>query len=118
VRLAAVSSVPVACLTALFVAAMSSLKVRGRGLVRFSSTRRGWPTVSRLIVRFLPPSSGRQGYAIAAALARGRLLSTSVSGPCRGAAARGVDVVKVETPQIAEGCEEALPDDVFVSLPL
>lgn len=69
-------------------------------------------------VRFLSNhSSGRQGYAIAGALARLGARVTLVSGPVALPAPRGVDLVKVETArQMLKACEDALPADVFVSV--
>ncbi|MGB2176296.1 MAG: bifunctional phosphopantothenoylcysteine decarboxylase/phosphopantothenate--cysteine ligase CoaBC [Hyphomonas sp.] len=69
-------------------------------------------------VRFLSNhSSGRQGYAIAGALAAEGARVTLVSGPVALEAPRGVDLVKVETArQMLKAVEEALPADVFVSV--
>ena len=69
-------------------------------------------------VRFLSNhSSGRQGYAIAGALAQLGARVTLVSGPVSIAPPRGVDLVKVETArQMLKACEDALPADVFVSV--
>ena len=69
-------------------------------------------------VRFLSNhSSGRQGYAIAGALAAEGARVTLVSGPVAIEPPRGVDLVKVETArQMLKAVEEALPADVFVSV--
>lgn len=69
-------------------------------------------------VRFLSNhSSGKQGYAIAGALARLGAQVTLVSGPVAVPAPRGVDLVKVETArQMLKACEDALPADVFISV--
>jgi phosphopantothenoylcysteine decarboxylase/phosphopantothenate--cysteine ligase len=69
-------------------------------------------------VRFLSNhSSGRQGYAIAEALAAEGARVTLVSGPVSFAPPRGVDLVKVETArQMLKAVEDALPADVFVSV--
>lgn len=69
-------------------------------------------------VRYLSNhSSGRQGYAIAGALARLGARVTLVSGPVGLSAPHGVDLVNVETArQMLKACEEALPADVFVSV--
>lgn len=69
-------------------------------------------------VRFLSNhSSGRQGYAIAGALAAEGARVTLVSGPVALEAPRGVDLVKVETArQMLKAVEDALPADVFVSV--
>mgnify|MGYP003644445180 CR=1 FL=1 len=62
-------------------------------------------------------SSGRQGYAIAGALAAQGARVTLVSGPVSLAAPRGVTLVKVETArQMLKACEDALPADVFISV--
>lgn len=69
-------------------------------------------------VRFLSNhSSGRQGYAIAGALADRGARVTLVSGPVSLLAPRGVDLVKVETArEMLAACETALPADVFISV--
>ena len=69
-------------------------------------------------VRFLSNhSSGRQGYAIAGALAAEGAKVTLVSGPVSIAPPPGVDPVKVETArQMLKAVEDALPADVFVSV--
>lgn len=69
-------------------------------------------------VRYLSNhSSGRQGYAIAGALAAQGARVTLVSGPVSLAAPRGVTLVKVETArQMLKACEDALPADVFISV--
>ncbi|HPF23476.1 MAG TPA: bifunctional phosphopantothenoylcysteine decarboxylase/phosphopantothenate--cysteine ligase CoaBC [Hyphomonas sp.] len=69
-------------------------------------------------VRFLSNhSSGRQGYAIAEALAAEGARVTLVSGPVSIAPPRGVELVKVETArQMLKAVEDALPADVFVSV--
>ncbi len=69
-------------------------------------------------VRFLSNhSSGKQGYAIAAALAAQGARVTLVSGPVALAPPRGVEFVKIETArQMLKACEDALPADVFVSV--
>jgi phosphopantothenoylcysteine decarboxylase/phosphopantothenate--cysteine ligase len=69
-------------------------------------------------VRYLSNhSSGRQGYAIAGALARAGADVTLVSGPVELSPPRGVNLVKVETArQMLKACEAALPADVFISV--
>ncbi|MEZ5844678.1 MAG: bifunctional phosphopantothenoylcysteine decarboxylase/phosphopantothenate--cysteine ligase CoaBC [Hyphomicrobiaceae bacterium] len=60
-------------------------------------------------------SSGKQGYAIAAALARLGARVTLVSGPVGLAAPDGVDVARVETAsEMLEAVEAALPADAAV----
>lgn len=67
-------------------------------------------------VRFLSNrSSGKQGYAIAAALAQLGAEVTLVSGPTNLAAPPGVKLKRVETAlQMLAACETALPADVAV----
>ena len=61
-------------------------------------------------------SSGRQGHAIAAALAALGARVTLVSGPVALADPAGVTVVRVQTArQMFSACEAALPADVFVA---
>ncbi len=69
-------------------------------------------------VRFLSNhSSGRQGYAIAEALARAGARVTLVSGPVSLAPPSGVEYVGVETArEMLAACETALPADIFVSV--
>lgn len=69
-------------------------------------------------VRFLSNhSSGRQGYAIARALAKLGARVTLVSGPVSLSPPAGVDFVPVETArQMLKACEAALPADVFISV--
>ena len=69
-------------------------------------------------VRFLSNhSSGKQGYAIAGALADLGARVTLVSGPVSIAPPRGVDFVPVETARdMLKACETALPADVFISV--
>jgi phosphopantothenoylcysteine decarboxylase/phosphopantothenate--cysteine ligase len=67
-------------------------------------------------VRFLANrSSGKQGYAIANALARAGAQTTLVSGPVEIAAPAGVKLLKVTTArEMLAACESALPADVAV----
>lgn len=69
-------------------------------------------------VRFLSNrSSGKQGYALAGALAQAGARVTLVSGPVSLAPPAGVDVVRVETAlQMLAACEAALPADIFASV--
>jgi len=69
-------------------------------------------------VRYLSNhSSGRQGYAIAEALAAQGASVTLVSGPVELTAPSGVNLVKIETARdMLKACESALPADVFVSV--
>jgi phosphopantothenoylcysteine decarboxylase/phosphopantothenate--cysteine ligase len=60
-------------------------------------------------------SSGKQGHAIAAALAAAGARTTLVSGPTRLADPQGVAVLHVETAaQMLAACEAALPADIAV----
>jgi phosphopantothenoylcysteine decarboxylase/phosphopantothenate--cysteine ligase len=67
-------------------------------------------------VRFLGNhSSGKQGYAIAEALARAGADTTLISGPVELAAPGGVKLIRVVTAQeMLAACEAALPADVLV----
>lgn len=67
-------------------------------------------------VRFIAnQSSGKQGYAIAAALARAGAETTLVSGPVNIAPPPGVTRLSVTTAQqMLAACEDALPVDVLV----
>lgn len=69
-------------------------------------------------VRYLSNhSSGKQGYAIAGALADLGADVTLVSGPVGISAPLNVSLVKVETAREMLGaCEAALPSDIFVSV--
>lgn len=69
-------------------------------------------------VRFLSNrSSGKQGFAIAAALADAGADVTLVSGPVGLGDPAGVRVTRVETArEMLAACEAALPADVFVSV--
>jgi phosphopantothenoylcysteine decarboxylase/phosphopantothenate--cysteine ligase len=67
-------------------------------------------------VRFIANrSSGKQGYAIADALARAGAQTTLVSGPVEIAPPCGVKLIKVTTArEMLAACESALPADVAV----
>lgn len=67
-------------------------------------------------VRYLANrSSGKQGHAIAAALAKLGAQTTLVAGPTQMADPAGVDVVHVETArEMLAACEAALPADIAV----
>jgi phosphopantothenoylcysteine decarboxylase/phosphopantothenate--cysteine ligase len=67
-------------------------------------------------VRFLANhSSGKQGYAIAAALARAGAATTLISGPVSIAPPDGVKLQRVTTArEMLAACEAALPADVLV----
>ena len=69
-------------------------------------------------VRFLSNhSSGKQGFAIAGALAKLGAKVTLVAGPVGLDTPVGVDRVDVETArQMLKACEAALPADVFISV--
>ena len=69
-------------------------------------------------VRYLSNhSSGKQGYAIAAALGRLGAKVTLVSGPVAIDAPACAKLVKVETArEMLAACEEAMPADIFVSV--
>ncbi|MFL2654834.1 MAG: bifunctional phosphopantothenoylcysteine decarboxylase/phosphopantothenate--cysteine ligase CoaBC [Alphaproteobacteria bacterium] len=60
-------------------------------------------------------SSGRQGHAIAAALANKGAKTTLISGPTSLPDPAGVKVIKIETAQqMLTACQKALPADVMV----
>ena len=60
-------------------------------------------------------SSGKQGHAIAASLARAGAETTLVTGPTRENDPPGVAVIHVETArEMLEACQQALPSDVAV----
>ena len=67
-------------------------------------------------VRFIANrSSGKQGYAIAGALARAGAETTLVSGPVEIAAPEGVQLLRVTTArEMLAACEASLPADVAV----
>ncbi len=67
-------------------------------------------------VRFIGNrSSGKQGYAIAAACAAAGARVTLVSGPVAVAPPKGVEIIRVETARdMLAACEEALPADVAI----
>ncbi|MBC6403186.1 MAG: bifunctional phosphopantothenoylcysteine decarboxylase/phosphopantothenate--cysteine ligase CoaBC [Hyphomonadaceae bacterium] len=69
-------------------------------------------------VRYLSNySSGKQGYAIAGALAESGAHVTLVSGPVALGPPHGVDVRPVETARdMLTACEAALPADIFISV--
>jgi len=69
-------------------------------------------------VRYLSNhSSGKQGYAIASALANLGADVTLVSGPVSIRPPSNVNLVKIETArEMLRACEAALPSDVFVSV--
>lgn len=68
-------------------------------------------------VRFISnKSSGKQGYAIAAALAAAGAETTLVSGPVDLSPPQGVSLVRVETAEdMLEAVSAALPADIFVA---
>ena len=60
-------------------------------------------------------SSGKQGYAIAAALADAGAQTVLVSGPVSIAAPRGVKLIKVQTArEMSDACNAELPSDIAV----
>ena len=69
-------------------------------------------------VRYLSNhSSGKQGYAIAAALSNLGAQVTLVSGPVNLKPPYGVDLVKVETArEMLTACQTALPADCFIAV--
>ena len=67
-------------------------------------------------VRFIANrSSGKQGYAIAAALAQAGAYTTLISGPTEIAAPSSVKFVRIETArEMLAACEASLPADIAV----
>ena len=67
-------------------------------------------------VRYLANrSSGKQGYAIARALAEAGAATVLVTGPVALTAPSGVELVRVETAlQMRDACESALPVDIAI----
>jgi phosphopantothenoylcysteine decarboxylase/phosphopantothenate--cysteine ligase len=77
------------------------------------------PTVEALDpVRYLSNrSSGKQGYAIASALADAGAHVTLVSGPTALEAPRGVKIQRVESAlEMLDACTQALPADIFIGV--
>ncbi|MBL8658630.1 MAG: bifunctional phosphopantothenoylcysteine decarboxylase/phosphopantothenate--cysteine ligase CoaBC [Rhodospirillales bacterium] len=104
----------VAAVEAYFAAAATR---RGRPLAGVRALVTSGPTIEPIDpVRFIcNRSSGRQGHAIAGALAAAGAQTTLVSGPTPLPAPSGVTVVAVETAQqMLTACEAALPVDVAV----
>jgi phosphopantothenoylcysteine decarboxylase/phosphopantothenate--cysteine ligase len=109
-RMAEPDTIFAAILTALSHRAAKPLAGR-RALVTAGPTLEPLDPVRVLTNR----SSGRQGYAIAAALADLGATVTLVSGPTALAAPAGVDRVEVETArEMLDACHAALPVDVAV----
>jgi phosphopantothenoylcysteine decarboxylase/phosphopantothenate--cysteine ligase len=86
-------------------------------LARFRALVTSGPTIEPIDpVRYIANrSSGKQGHAVAAALAELGAQVTLVSGPTAEADPDGVSVVKVETAaQMLKACRAALPADIAV----
>ncbi len=99
------------------LAGEAALSLTGRPLLGRRALVTAGPTLEPIDpVRFLSNrSSGRQGYAIAEALARLGANVTLVSGPTALAAPPGVARVDVETAeQMLAACRAALPADIAV----
>lgn len=99
------------------VAAVEALLVIPHPLQGLAALVTAGPTLEPIDpVRFISNrSSGKQGYAIAGALADLGAKTTLVSGPTSLARPRGVSLVAVETAhQMLAACEGALPVDVAV----
>ena len=100
----------VAAAEAYFAAAAGPLQGR-RALVTSGPTHEPIDPVRYIANR----SSGKQGHAIAAALARLGAATTLVTGPTREPDPAGVTVVRIETArQMLDACLAALPADVAV----
>jgi phosphopantothenoylcysteine decarboxylase/phosphopantothenate--cysteine ligase len=101
----------------LLEAILARLEPAARGLLGVRALVTSGPTHEPIDpVRYLANrSSGRQGHAIAAALARAGATVTLVSGPVAIADPPGVRTVRVETArQMHEACLAALPVEVAV----
>ncbi len=100
----------VAAVEAYFAPAAGPLAGR-RALVTIGPTHEPIDPVRYIANR----SSGKQGHAIAAALARLGAATTLVTGPTREPDPAGVTVVRIETArQMLDACLAALPADVAV----
>ena len=101
----------VAAVEAFFAGARPGRLAGRRALVTSGPT---WEPIDP--VRYLANrSSGKQGHAIAAALARLGCATTLVSGPTAQADPPGVSVVRIESArEMLAACEAALPADVAV----
>ncbi len=100
----------VAAIEAYFAPAAGPLEGR-RALVTSGPTHEPIDPVRYIANR----SSGKQGHAIAAALARLGAATTLVTGPTREPDPAGVTVVRIETArQMLDACVAALPADVAV----
>ncbi len=99
------------------VAAVERALATSHALDGFKALVTAGPTQEPLDpVRFIANrSSGKQGYAIADALARAGAQTTLVSGPVELAAPAGVKLLKVTTArEMLAACESALPADIAV----
>ncbi|MDP6785916.1 MAG: bifunctional phosphopantothenoylcysteine decarboxylase/phosphopantothenate--cysteine ligase CoaBC [Rhodospirillales bacterium] len=101
----------VAALESLFGGAADGLLKDRRALVTSGPTHEAIDPVRYLANR----SSGKQGHAVATALARLGAATTLVSGPTHQPAPAGVHLVRVETArEMLDACLAALPVDVAV----
>jgi phosphopantothenoylcysteine decarboxylase / phosphopantothenate---cysteine ligase len=99
------------------VSAIAALLAAGAGLAGIRALVTAGPTQEPVDpVRYLSNrSSGKQGYAIAAALSATGSETVLVSGPVALAAPAGAKLVRVETAtEMLAACERALPVDVAV----
>jgi phosphopantothenoylcysteine decarboxylase/phosphopantothenate--cysteine ligase len=99
------------------IAAIEKMLGLPRPLEGISALITAGPTLEPIDpVRFISNrSSGKQGYAIASALADLGVNTTLVSGPTGLATPRGVRLIAVETAhQMLAACETALPVDVAI----
>ena len=99
------------------IAATIEAQFSGGALAGFKALVTAGPTQEPLDpVRFIANhSSGKQGYAIAGALARAGAETVLVSGPVEIAAPSGVRLLKVTTArEMLAACESVLPADVAV----
>lgn len=99
------------------LAAIDEMLTSGRALAGKRALVTSGPTLEAIDpVRFIANrSSGKQGHAIAAALANAGATVTLVSGPVHEADPPGVEVIRVESAyEMLEACKAALPVDVAV----
>ncbi len=110
-RLAEVMDI-VAAIEGFFAQQVGPMPLAGRHAIVTSGPT--WEAIDP--VRYIANrSSGKQGHAIAAALARLGARTTLISGPTNMPDPAGVDVVRIESArQMLDACHAALPADVAV----
>lgn len=99
------------------VEAIIATLTQGRPLAGHRAIVTAGPTQEAIDpIRFISNrSSGKQGYAIAEALAQAGATTTLVTGPTALATPQGVNAVRVETAeQMLAACDHALPADIAI----